>query len=112
MEMDLKTREYKLLCQKLDELKENKIDENDGRLMELKEDFQKNYEEIVEINKQLKILKSIQDEQGNKTYQTRDLFKKANNSITSKEINKSLTKVEKENIFKRIYKKIKDLLIK
>ena len=53
MELDLKTREYKKLCDKLEELKEKKIDTNDERLLAVKELFQKNYDDIVEINRQI-----------------------------------------------------------
>lgn len=56
MELDLKTKEYKMLCEKLAKLKENKIDENDTILIQLKEEFLQNYEEIVNINKQMKEL--------------------------------------------------------
>lgn len=56
MELDLKTKEYKMLCEKLEKLKENKIDENDTILIQLKEEFLQNYEEIVNINKQMKEL--------------------------------------------------------
>jgi len=54
MELELKTREYKKLCAELDKLKEKNIDPNDEKLLHLKELFQKNYEEIVKINKQIK----------------------------------------------------------
>ena len=57
MELDLKAREYKRLCDKLDELKEKKIDANDERLLEVKKLFQKNYDDIVKINKQLRELR-------------------------------------------------------
>ena len=53
MELDLKTREYKKLCDKLEELKEKNIDTNDERLLAVKELFQKNYDDIVEINRQI-----------------------------------------------------------
>ena len=56
MELDLKTREYKKLCNKLDNLKENKIDPNDERFLVLKELFQKNHDDIVKINSQIKEL--------------------------------------------------------
>lgn len=59
MELDLKTREYKTLCDKLDKLKENKIDPNDERLLAVKELFQKNHDDIVKINKQIKELKDL-----------------------------------------------------
>ena len=42
MELDLKTREYKILCDKLDELKEKRIATDDERLLVVKELFKKN----------------------------------------------------------------------
>ena len=42
MELDLKAREYKTLCDKFDKLKEKKIDPNDERLLVVKDLFQKN----------------------------------------------------------------------
>ncbi len=54
MELDLKVREYKMLCDKLNELKENKIEPNDERLLALQELFQQNHDEIEKINAQLK----------------------------------------------------------
>ena len=57
MKLDLKTREYKKLCEKLDELKKRKIDPNDERLLKIKELFKKNHDDIVEINKQIKKIK-------------------------------------------------------
>ena len=57
MELDLKTREYKKLCDKLDELKEKGIDPNDERLLVVKDLFQKNHYDIVEINRQIKEVK-------------------------------------------------------
>ena len=57
MELDLKTREYKKLCDKLDELKEKGIDPNDERLLVVKDLFQKNHDDIVEINRQIKEVK-------------------------------------------------------
>lgn len=57
MELDLKTREYKKLCEKLDEIKEKGIDPNDKRLIKVKDLFQKNHNEIVEINRQIREIK-------------------------------------------------------
>ena len=53
MELDLKAREYRCLCNKLEQLKQNNININNEELIELKNLFQKNYEEIVEINRQI-----------------------------------------------------------
>ncbi len=54
MELDLKAREYKKLCDELDKLKEEKIEPNDDRLLELKELFQKNHDDIVKINVEIR----------------------------------------------------------
>lgn len=56
MELDLKTREYKMLCDKLEEVKELNVDPNDERLLWLKDMFEKNNKEISEIVRQLKLL--------------------------------------------------------
>ena len=56
MELDLKTREYKMLCDKLEEVKELNVDPNDERLLWLKDMFEKNNKEISEIIRQLKLL--------------------------------------------------------
>lgn len=57
MELDLKAREYKKLCEELDEVKKSGIDPNDESLLPLLEKFKKNQEEIIEINRQLAALK-------------------------------------------------------
>ena len=56
MELDLKTREYRMLCDKLEELKKYNIDPNDERLLKVRDLFQKNHDEIVEINNKIKEL--------------------------------------------------------
>lgn len=61
MELDLKTREYKKLCDKLEKLKESKIDSNDENLVELRELFKKNYDDIVNINMQIKKIKDMEE---------------------------------------------------
>ena len=79
MELDLKTREYKKLCYKLDELKERKIDPNDERLLAVKGLFQKNHDDIVEINKQIKKIKDTEDikeKQKLEKYNPEDIFNK------------------------------------
>ena len=58
MELEEKTKEYELLCEKLEKLKTKNIDPNDERLYAIKELFQKNHDEIVRINEELdKLLK-------------------------------------------------------
>lgn len=59
MELELKAREYENLCKKLEETKQKIINENDENLLLIKEEFKRNYEEIIKINKQLKQLKNI-----------------------------------------------------
>lgn len=54
MQLELKAREYKVLCYKLEKLKENNINPNDERLFIVKRMFQKNHDDIVEIKKQIK----------------------------------------------------------
>ena len=53
MELELKAREYKKLCDLLEKMKEEIKDQNDERFLKLKSLFEKNHDEIVEINKQL-----------------------------------------------------------
>ena len=56
MELDLKAKEYNMLCMELDELKKKNIDENDEQYILLREKFAKNLEEIQNINQKLKDL--------------------------------------------------------
>ena len=53
MELDLKAREYKKLCDTLDKLKAIGIDPNAPQLVKLSAKFKKNLEEIREIKRQL-----------------------------------------------------------
>ena len=113
MELDLKAREYKELCDKLDELKEKKIDPNDERLLAIKEMFQKNHDDIVEINRQIRKLKEteeLKDEQ----YNPENIFnKKTDISKIKKEENMDISVVQtKKNIFKRFMEKIKNIFLK
>lgn len=57
MELDLRVREYKKLCEEFEEVKKSGVDPNDESLLPLLEKFKKNQEEIVEINRQLESLK-------------------------------------------------------
>lgn len=59
MELDLKTREFNMFCDKLEKIKKSNIDPNDKKLLWLKELFIKNYNEIVEINKELTKIKNM-----------------------------------------------------
>ena len=81
MELDLKTREYKKLCDKLDELKEKRIDPNDERLLVVKDLFQKNHDDIVEINRQIKEVKEeLKEKQKLEQYNSENIFNKKNNN--------------------------------
>lgn len=116
MEVDLKTREYKKLCDKLDELKERKIDPNDERLLAVKGLFQKNHDDIVEINKQIKKIKDTEDikeKQKLEKYNPEDIFNKKNNNNIIQEEKKDILVVEtKKNIFIRFIERIKKFLSK
>ena len=81
MELDLKAREYKKLCDKLDELKEKGIDPNDERLLVVKDLFQKNHDDIVEINRQIKEVKEeLKEKQKLEQYNSENIFNKKNNN--------------------------------
>ena len=116
MELDLKTREYKKLCDKLDELKERKIDPNDERLLAVKGLFQKNHDDIVEINKQIKKIKDTEDiieKQKLEKYNPDDIFNKKNNNNIIQEEKKDILVVEtKKNIFIRFIERVKKFLSK
>ena len=116
MELDLKTREYKKLCDKLDELKERKIDPNDERLLAVKGLFQKNHDDLVEINKQIKKIKDTEDikeKQKLEKYNPEDIFNKKNNNNIIQEEKKDILVVEtKKNIFIRFIERIKKFLSK
>lgn len=115
MELDLKTREYKKLCEKLDELKEKRIDPNDERLLAVKELFQKNHDDIVEINRQIKEVKEteeLKEKQKLEQYNPENIFNKKNNNIIQEE-KKDISVVEtKKNIFIRFIERIKKFLSK
>lgn len=117
MELDLKTREYKKLCDKLDKLKENKIDPNDERLLVVKELFQKNHDDIVKINTQMKELKEteeLKEKQKLEQYNPENIFnKKKDTSKTKKEENMDISVVQtKKNLFTRFIEKIKSFFKK
>ena len=117
MELDLKTREYKKLCDKLDELKEKRIDPNDERLLVVKELFQKNHDDIVEINRQIKEVKEteeLKEKQKLEKYNPENIFnKKKDTSKTKKEENMDISVVQsKQNIFVRFIEKIKSFFKK
>ena len=112
MELDLKTREYKKLCDQLDQLKENKIDPNDERLFVVKELFQKNHDDIVKINTQIKELKEteeLKEKPKLEQYNPENIFNKKNDiSKIKKEENMNISVVQtKKNIFTKFIEKIK-----
>lgn len=117
MELDLKTREYKKLCDKLDELKEKRIDPNDERLLVVKELFQKNHDDIVKINRQIKEVKEkeeLKEKQKLEQYNLENIFNKKNDtSKTKQEENMDISVVQsKQNIFVRFIEKIKSFFKK
>lgn len=115
MELDLKTREYKKLCDKLEKLKQGNIIPNDEKLLELKQLFQKNHDEIVEINRQIKRLKETEElieKQKLEQYDPANLFKRKNNNISrsNEEGNMNILVVEtKKNVFSRLIERIKEI---
>lgn len=118
MELDLKAREYNELCDKLERVKQSNIKSEDGRLLELKKLFQKNHDEIIEINKQIKELKETEEyieKQKLEKYDTTNLFKtKSTDSSKNKEeenLNISVVKTKK-SIFESLIKKIKKFFSK
>ena len=117
MELDLKTREYKKLCDKLDKLKEKRIDPNDERLLVVKELFQKNHDDIVKINTQIKEIKEteeLKEKQKLEQYNPENIFnKKKDTSKTKKEENMDISVVQtKKNLFTRFIEKIKSFFKK
>jgi pyruvate/2-oxoacid:ferredoxin oxidoreductase alpha subunit len=115
MELDLKTREYKKLCDKLEQLKQSDINPNDEKLLELKQLFQKNYDEIVEINRKINELKETEElieKQKLEQYDPANIFKRKNNNIftSNEEENMNISIVEtKKNVFARLIEKIKEI---
>lgn len=79
MELELKTKEYRKLCDQLENLKKKNIDSNSDELLKLKEQFEKNHNDIVQINKQLRQIKeneTLKEKQLSKPYDYSNLFKK------------------------------------
>lgn len=114
MELDLKTREYNKLCEKLEQIKQSNINPNDIKLLELKKLFQKNHNDIVQINKQIKELKKneeLKEKQKFEKYDTANLFNKTTNNLkeTEKE-NMNIAVIEtKKSILQRFIDKIKKI---
>ena len=111
MELDLKTREYKKLCDKLEKLKQCNINPNDEKLLELKLLFQKNHDEIVEINRQIKELKETEGQELEQ-YDSTNLFERKNSNIpkSNEEGNMNILVVEnKKNVFVRLLQRIRGI---
>ncbi len=113
MELDLKAREYKKICDELDRLKEKKIDPNDERLLEVKEMFQQNHDDIVKINAQIKEIKETEENIKSNKVEKYDLENVFNKKKDKMKENTEIAIIEdKKNIFYMILKKIKNLVIK
>lgn len=112
MELDLKAREYKKLCNRFEKLKENNIDDNSSELLELKNLFQTNHDEIVELKKQLKNLKENEEEfekQLQEHYDSSNLFKKRRETPVNTEETNMVVIEKKQNVFMKIIEKIKNM---
>jgi len=116
MELDLKAREYKKLCDKFEYLKQINIDFNDEKLLKLKQLFQRNHDEIVEINKKINELKEKEEfieKQKLEQHDYTNIFKRNNNISEIKEENTDiLVPRNRENIISKILEKIKKILSK
>lgn len=114
MELDLKAREYKKLCNRFEKLKENNIDDNSSELLELKNLFQTNHDEIVELKKQLKNLKENEEEiekQLLEHYDSSNLFKKRREIPVNTEETNMVIIEKKQNVFMKIIEKIKNMFM-
>lgn len=116
MELDLKTREYKKLCDKLEKLKQSDINSNDEKLLELKQLFQKNHDEIVEIDRQIKKLKETEElieKQKLEQYNSDDIFKnkskKVEGEFAEQSEEKSITAKSKGNWYQKIFNLIRNI---
>lgn len=107
MELDLKAREYGELCKKLNKLKEIDINPNDERLNALKDLFELNNRQIVEINRQLEDLKQVSEKVDTENV----LFKNLDSPITSNR-SANITIIKSESIFKKIWNKVRGLFFK
>ena len=58
MQLDLKAKEYELLCKEFADLKAKNLDKNAKEFVDLREKFLKNNQDIKEINNQLRLLKN------------------------------------------------------
>lgn len=111
MKLDLKVREYKQLCKKLEEVKKKEQVSNE-ELLELKDKFQKNHDEIVEINSKLKKIKEKDNELEDKHFRQENLFNRNKEYEVNKEDNKELVVEKEKNIITKLIEKLKLLLKK
>lgn len=112
MELDLRAREYKKLCDKLEQLKEKGINPNDKILIGLQQAFQKNQNDVLKINKQIEKIKKqdkIIEKQNLEKY-NQEILSKNKEEKPNKEI--SLVETKKKNIFMKIWDKIKIIIKK
>lgn len=112
MKLDLKAREYRILCNKLEEYKKAQIDENDEKLYQLLGRFQKNNDEIVEIKRQLSEIEKLNETKQESSYEKFDyeaLFKPKKIINTDKSNYNTENKLVeyKESLWGRIKKKLK-----
>lgn len=112
MELELKAKEYKMLCKQLEKIKNKNINPNDENLLVVKEMFQKNYEEVVEINRKIKELKRLEEEREKQKNEKFNTYKLFNRKDESKKYNtsKEIATIEKQNMFNKIIQKIKKIL--
>ena len=102
MRLNLKAKEFNILCDKLEEIKAKGIDQNDKRLLEIKKMFEQNHNEIVEINQQIRKLK---EENVNTNIIKENVFDKKMKQENAKQ---GMSMIEyKESIFSKIINKIK-----
>lgn len=111
MELDLKVREYNMLCKDLEIVKMKKIDPNDVTLLPLKDKFQKNHDEIVDINRQISELKErIEIEKNNlKVKSEEEMFKKEKEKNKNDNENSLPILPNKRKWFLKIIEKIKNI---
>jgi len=115
MELDLKTREYKKLCDKLEKLKQGNINPNDEKLLELKKLFQKNHDEIVEINKQLRRLKEDEEKKEQEIKEkinSNNIFKDKRTAKKNENMNLIIKEDKKEIFIIKILKFIRNIFKK
>ena len=105
------------ICGKIKKKKKKKIDPSDERLLVVKELFQKNHDDIVEINRQIKEVKEkeeLKEKQKLEQYNPENIFNKKNDtSKTKQEENMDISVVQnKQNIFARFIEIIKSFFKK